>query len=101
MPVSMQNQAVADAATCFNVELQTLVEWRFSMDDVARLRFPILAVVGANSHQALRDTHSALRMSVPQSDELIVQGAGHELQMAQPRAVAQGIAAFLRKHPIR
>ena len=101
MPPAMQNQAVADAATFFTVEVPAAQLWVFNNADLAKLPFPMLAVVGANTNPAFRDGHNLVRQTVPSAEELVVTGAGHELQMSQPRFVAEGIAAFLRKHPIR
>ncbi|HEY0672556.1 MAG TPA: alpha/beta hydrolase [Longimicrobiales bacterium] len=95
---AMQEQAVADAATFFEVELPALQLWKFSAQDAAQLTVPTLVMVGGESTTAQRATHKALLEAIPDAEEVVIFGAGHELQMKQPHAVAEGISTFLRKY---
>ncbi len=97
---AMQNQGIADAATFFNVELPALGQWQFSAADIARIRVPVIVVLGGRSVAGAKATHNAVRRALPSADELVVPNAGHGLQMEQPVVVAEGLAAFLRKHRI-
>jgi 3-oxoadipate enol-lactonase len=96
---AMQEQAVADAATFFNVEMPALMQWQFGVQEAGTLQIPALVVVGANSPAGFKTGHSALLRALPRAQEAIVQGAGHELQMQQPALVAQVINDFVRKNP--
>ncbi len=98
---AMQQQAIADAKTFFEVELPALQTWQYTADDLARVRVPALVVLGGTTPAARRDSHTALMKGIKQSEELVVPNAGHELHMSQPKFVADGIAAFLKKHSIR
>jgi 3-oxoadipate enol-lactonase len=41
-----------------------------------------------------------LRSTLPQVEELTVEGAGHLLQIQRPEPVARGIAEFLKRNAI-
>lgn len=94
-------QAVADAPTFFDVEMPAAQTWNYTFDDVRKVSVPVLAVVGGNTIPVFHETHANVRKSLPQSEELIVQGATHELQLTHASQVAEGIAAFLNRHPVR
>jgi pimeloyl-ACP methyl ester carboxylesterase len=98
---AMQEQAIKDAGTFFDVEIPALQQWKFGSEDVGKLTMPALAVVGANSKAAARESHEALLRAMPQAEEFVAAGAGHSLQMKQPKVVADAVGVFLRKHPIR
>ncbi|HET9441585.1 MAG TPA: alpha/beta hydrolase [Longimicrobiales bacterium] len=97
---AMQEQAVADAATFFEVELPALQLWNFSAPDAAQLKVPTLIMVGGESTGARRAAHNALLQAIPDAEEVVIFGAGHELQMKQPHAVAEAISKFLQKYRI-
>jgi pimeloyl-ACP methyl ester carboxylesterase len=86
--------AVADAATFFEVELPAMRQWAFSRDQAARIRQPVLTVVGAKSVPAFKEINMLLKEWYPRAEELVVPDAGHVLQIVNPSAVAQGLARF-------
>ncbi len=97
-------QAVADADTSFRVEMPALEEWTFSREDAARIKQPVLAVLGANSDAvmpAIGEGHQLLLEWFPQAKPFVLSQATHMLQMQNPRGMAQGLAAFLEGVPIR
>jgi 3-oxoadipate enol-lactonase len=85
--------AVQDADTFFTVELPA-PPWGFTQEAAARVRQPVLLVLGGESAPIFRDAHAVLRKWMPHSSELVVPGANHALQMTNARAVAEGLAAF-------
>jgi pimeloyl-ACP methyl ester carboxylesterase len=95
---AMQAQAVADAGTFFNVEVPAMAEWKFTFDDVAKLRMPVFYLTGQASRTPFQETHMRLKQTLPQATGVLLPNAGHELQMSQPAAVAGVLAAFLKKH---
>lgn len=97
----MTEQAVADAQTFFEVEMPALQQWQYGSADLTKMRIPALVVLGQLTPSALRPGHYALMKDIAGAQELVVRGASHELQMQQPRAVAEGVAAFLAQHPLR
>jgi pimeloyl-ACP methyl ester carboxylesterase len=95
-------QAVRDADAPFGVEVPSLQDWPRGPDDLRRLSQPALSVRGADgTWPGFRETHQALLAWLPDGEGLIVPGATHLLQLADPRAVAEGLAAFLARHRLR
>jgi hypothetical protein len=95
-------QAVADADAPFAVEVPSLQSWPRGPDDVRRVAQPALAVLGADgTWPGFRETQEALCSWLPRGERLLVPQATHLLQIANPRAVAEGLASFLARHPLR
>jgi pimeloyl-ACP methyl ester carboxylesterase len=93
-------QAVADADAPFGVEVPSLQGWPRGPDDVRRVVQPALVVRGADgSWPGFRETQEALLSWLPRGQGLVVPRATHLLQIANPRAVAEGLARFLARHP--
>ncbi|HVL56940.1 MAG TPA: alpha/beta hydrolase [Burkholderiaceae bacterium] len=93
-------QAVADADTFFGIELPSVGAWSFGAEQAARIRQPVLSVLGSQTGPLWRDIAELLRAWFPQAEELVVQDTGHLLQMQRPEPIARGVAAFLCRHPI-
>ena len=89
------DQAVADSDTAFRVELEALMKWSFTAEDAARIRQPVLSVIGEESGPMFDDGHKVIQQWIPHTEELRVPQANHALQFMNPRAVAQGLADFL------
>ena len=91
-------QAVADADTFFRVEMPALQEWTFSGEDAARIKLPVLAVLGADSDAGwpgFGEGHDLLLEWFPEAKPFVLPRATHLLQVQNPRDMAQGLAAFL------
>jgi 3-oxoadipate enol-lactonase len=91
-------QAVADCDTPFGVELEALQQWSFSAEDAARIRQPVLSVVGEESGPLFEDVHSLVLRWIPHAEKLTVPQANHGLQYVNPGGVANGLADFLGRH---
>jgi pimeloyl-ACP methyl ester carboxylesterase len=94
-------QAVSDSDTFFQVEVPALGEWMFGADEAGRITQPVLSVVGENSAQFFREGHELLQQLFPQAETFILPGATHALQMQNPRPLAEALAGFLARHPMR
>jgi hypothetical protein len=95
-------QAVADADAPFAVEVPSLQSWPRGPDDVRRVAQPALAVLGADgTWPGFRETQEALCSWLPRGERLLVPQATHLLQIANPRAVAEGLGSFLARHLLR
>jgi pimeloyl-ACP methyl ester carboxylesterase len=93
-------QAVRDAEAPFAVEVPSLRGWPRGPEDLRRVTQPALSVRGADgTWPGFRETHQALCSWLPYGEGLLVPAATHLLQMANPRAVAEGLAGFLARHP--
>lgn len=94
-------QAIDDAETFFGVELPALGAWRFDEAQAARIRQPVLSVLGSDTQPLWIEVAQRLRAWIPQVEEHVVPGVGHLLQMQRPAPVAAAVAAFLARHPMR
>lgn len=97
------DRAVTDAPTWFDAELAAQLAWHFDTAQARQITQPVLSVVGGKS-AALWDrfgeTHRWLLDSLPNPEGFVLPGATHLPQIEQPRALAEGLAAFLARHPI-
>jgi pimeloyl-ACP methyl ester carboxylesterase len=94
------DQALANADTFFGQELPALRQWSFGSEEARRIERPALVVRGEKS---LPDHHQRadLRLSwLPNADPFVLPGATHLLHLEQPRAMAEGLAAFFARHPL-
>jgi pimeloyl-ACP methyl ester carboxylesterase len=93
-------QGVEDADTFFGIELPALTEWEFGPDQAAVIGAPVLSVLGSQTEPLWVEVAEFLRSSLPQVEELTVEGVGHLLHIQRPEPVAQAMAQFLARHPI-
>ena len=94
-------QARRDAGTVFGNEFAEIEKGLFTEADAAKIAVPALSVVGKDSHELFGGSHAMLMKWLPKVEGLEVAQATHFLQVEQPSAVAEGIARFVAKHPIR
>jgi pimeloyl-ACP methyl ester carboxylesterase len=91
-------QAIADAATFFSGEFQASGEWTFGREDAARIRQPVLTVVGAESGTVWPGWDEGQKLLLewfPKAKPFVLPHAAHLLQVENPRDMAEGLAAFL------
>jgi pimeloyl-ACP methyl ester carboxylesterase len=91
-------QAVEDADTFFGVELPALTEWEFGPQQAAAVDRPVLSVLGSETEPLWVEVADYLRSSLPQVEELTVDGVGHLLHIQRPEPVARGMAKFLERN---
>lgn len=96
LPGSVE-QAVKDADTFFGVELPGLAAWTFGAEQAAALRCPVLSVLGAQTQPLWVEVAAFLRSSVPDVEEVTVDGVGHLLHIERAAPVAGAMAAFLSR----
>jgi pimeloyl-ACP methyl ester carboxylesterase len=82
------------------VELPVLGEWTFTPEDAARIKQPVLAVLGADSAKAtglpfFDEGHGLLLEWLPQAKPFLLPHAAHSLQMENPHDMAIALADFL------
>ena len=100
LPAGWYEQAIADADTFFEVEFPALAEWHFTAEMAARIKQPLLAVLGALSGPLFSEGHDLLKEWIPQAEPFILPDATHGLEYQNPRGAAEGLAAFLARHPM-
>ncbi|MEN8145657.1 MAG: alpha/beta hydrolase [Gemmatimonadota bacterium] len=93
-------QAVNDARTFFEIELPALGEWAFDAHKATQIAQPILLVLGSESDPMFEEIGELVHSWFPQTEDHLVPGTNHLLQMQDPRSVAEGISAFLSRHPL-
>ncbi len=93
-------QGIEDADTFFGIELPALTEWEFGPDQAAAIDRPVLSVLGSQTEPLWLEVADFLRSSLPQVEELMVQGVGHLLHIQRPEPVARGLSEFLERNAI-
>jgi 3-oxoadipate enol-lactonase len=93
-------QAEKDAATFFEVEFPALEKWILASGQASRISQPVLFVIGSESGPLFEEPLHLFQSSVPQTEEVVVPGLNHLLQMRNPRLVAEPIAGFLARRPL-
>jgi pimeloyl-ACP methyl ester carboxylesterase len=96
-------QYVADADTFFEQELPALQQWSFRQEDAKRVIQPALGVVGARSLELdpiWGERQQLLLDWLPNVESFVLPHATHLLQVENPRAMAEALAAFFARHPL-
>lgn len=101
LPANAFDAAVADADTYFQIEERAALNWNFTQYDAARIRQPILSVLGDESHPRFRQAHESVLMAwMPQTEVAVIPQATHLLHMMNPEGVAGALVAFFARHPV-
>lgn len=96
------DQAVSDADAFFTQELPALRQrWSFTQEDAMRIRQPVLAVVGQNSAPTFPERRELLLSWLPNAEPFELPGATHLLHVQNPRGMAEALASFFARHPLR
>lgn len=101
LPEGWHERAVADIDTFYQVEFPALAEWAFTQELARQITQPVLSVYGADSDPFFREGDALIREWFPQAETFVVPDASHGLQFMNPRGMAEGLVAFLEKHPMR
>ena len=91
-------QSIKDADTFFGIELASLADWAFGVEQAATIHLPVLSVLGAETQPLWVEVAAFLRSSLPYVEECTIDGVGHLLQIQGPEPVARGIAEFLTRN---
>jgi 3-oxoadipate enol-lactonase len=97
-------QGVTDADTFFGQELPAIQQWALKREDAGRISQPVLSVVGAKSMELFpiwRERHEMILAWLPKAEGFVLPDATHLLHVQYPRAVAEALAAFFARHPLR
>jgi pimeloyl-ACP methyl ester carboxylesterase len=94
------DRALADADVFFGQELPALRQWMFGPDEARRVTQPVLAVLGEHSDARFQQRHQLILDWLPNVEPFVLPGAGHLLLLQNPRGFAEGLTAFLLRHPI-
>ncbi|WP_402463560.1 alpha/beta fold hydrolase [Isoptericola aurantiacus] len=89
-----------DAGTFFSADLQALREWEWRDADAPRITCPVRYVGGADSGEWFAQVRRWVLDLLPQADDVIVPGAGHDLALTHPDEVADAVVGLLRRHQV-
>jgi pimeloyl-ACP methyl ester carboxylesterase len=96
-------QAVADAATSFAVDVPVTLDSRFGDAEARQITQPVLVVLGEKSaalHPRFAETHRLLLGWLPSAEGFILPHATHFLQMENPHAMAEALTDFYARHAL-
>ena len=97
-------QAVADADTFFGQELPAVQQWSLKREEAGRFTQPALSVVGARSREMFpiwSERHEMILAWLPRAEGYVLADATHLLHVQHPRTVAEALAAFFARHPLK
>ncbi len=97
-------EAVASADTFFGQELPAVRQWSFRREDARRITQPVLAVIGERSktQSPIWDARQELLLTwLPNAEGFVLPGATHLLYVENPRGMAESLAAFFARHPLK
>ena len=95
------DEAVADAATCFDSELPAVIESRFGEGEAGQVAQPTLLVLGGDSvalDPRFGETHRLLLDWLPNAEGVVVPGATHLLHIEAPDLLADALVEFYDRH---
>jgi pimeloyl-ACP methyl ester carboxylesterase len=112
-------QAYADADDAFAGDITTLGGWTFGTEEAARIKCPVLLILGKSTDATVRTALGELGIEVPDPDldvfgEMIalqqswlpqaelqtLDGINHALQVQDAAAVAHAVTVFLAKNRV-
>jgi pimeloyl-ACP methyl ester carboxylesterase len=97
-------EAVASADTFFGQELPAVRQWSFRREDARRITQPVLAVIGEKSKEQSPIWNARQEMLLtwlPNAEGFVLPGATHLLYVENPRGMAESLAAFFVRHPLK
>ena len=97
-------QAVIDADTFFAQELPAVQQWTLGRAEAGRVTRPVLSIVGQKTKELSpiwTERHELILAWLPKAEGFVLPDATHLLHVEHPRAVAEALAAFFARHPLR
>ena len=93
-------RAERDAGFFFADEVPAVQEWVFGATEAARIKQPLLVLVGGASPPAEHDLVARLASLVSHATAMTVPGGDHLLPLRDPSSLAAIVADYTRRHPI-
>ena len=84
-----------DADAFFSRDIPDLISWEYNPDQAARVTVPVLYVGGTESGPWFRQTRAWVSALFPAARSVAIEGAGHDVALTHPRALASAVARFL------
>ncbi|HEV8575150.1 MAG TPA: alpha/beta hydrolase [Dehalococcoidia bacterium] len=97
------DQAAADADAFFTNEFPAVGEWAFTRENAARIKRPVLSVMGANTDAAIglptySEIHARVLEWFPNAKPFVLPRAAHLLQVENPHDMAEALATFIESN---
>ena len=90
----------SDAATFFDTDMPTLLEWQFTPADTARITAPVLYIGGTDSGPLFAEVRTLFLTWLPWAEDATIMGAHHSLAISHPAEIAEALASFLQPHDV-
>ncbi|MGH9893639.1 MAG: alpha/beta fold hydrolase, partial [bacterium] len=98
LPGSVQ-QVERDAATFFASDVPALLSWDFDATSVRHIHQPTLYIGGTDSGPWFAAVRK-LMLDWLSPEEVVVEGADHNLAVTHPRQIARALTDFIARYPI-
>ena len=98
------DQAVRDADTFFGQELPAIRQWIFGPTEAARIKQPVLLVMGGRSHEVSpvwQQRQDLLITWMSNAEPFVLDGATHMLHLENARGLAERLGAFFTHPPAK
>ena len=82
----------------FESDLPSLGDWKFGPAQAEKISQPVLCVLGTDTAPLFTEGRDLLHALLPQTQDAVLAGATHLLQMAQPAEAAAMLVSFLKNH---
>jgi pimeloyl-ACP methyl ester carboxylesterase len=96
--------AVKDADTFFAQEMPAIQQWRFDAVEGARIKQPVLLVMGGRSHEVSpvwQQRQDLLIAWLGDAEPFVLDGATHMLHLENARGLAERLGAFFSHPPAK
>ncbi|MGY1831905.1 alpha/beta fold hydrolase [Geodermatophilus sp. SYSU D01180] len=93
-------QMERDCATFFETDVPALASWDPRPQEARRIRQPALYVAGGDSGPWFAVARDAVLGWLPQAEDVVLPGAGHDLAITHAAALGTVLADFLGRHPV-
>lgn len=97
---SAVEQVERDATTFFETDIPALLTWEFSREAADLIRQPTLHIGGTNSGPWFAEVREQMLDWLPAPEDVLIDGADHNLAATHPTRIAQEIAEFISRYPI-
>jgi pimeloyl-ACP methyl ester carboxylesterase len=88
-----------DAASFFASDIPALLSWEFDAEAARRIDQPTLYIGGTDSGPWFAAVRTLL-LDWLSAEDVIVEGADHNLAVTHPEQIAGALAGFIARHPI-
>jgi pimeloyl-ACP methyl ester carboxylesterase len=72
--------------------------WTFTGEDAARIKQPVLNIVGVDTRPYFREAHKSIRSWLPQAENVELPDTNHCMLQMNPRGAAELLAGFFSRH---